>query len=242
MSAGGRLGSVLYLEDDEDVRSLITELLMDAGYDVTAVARPEQALAELPRRPDVLLTDYRLPGHNADWLLREARARGLLQGVAVVVLSSERNPPGIEGLPFLQKPVEVDVLLSSLARARLDMSGPAPEAHDDPPAGPPQASDGVVTLRLYVSGSISSLKAELRVRELIESALLPDRIKRALQLVVYDVTRPDDEMLAAVEEDRVVVTPTLVRRSPQGRVAMLGDLSRGLSERRMAELLNVAHT
>src|SRR5687767_7614148 len=93
---------ILYVEDDFDVRETMTMLLEQEGYGVTAVPTAEAALEELRRGGyDLLLTDYQLPGANADWLIRSAIGQGSLGATQVIVLSGADDPEGIDGYRFL---------------------------------------------------------------------------------------------------------------------------------------------
>src|SRR5687767_6691211 len=93
---------ILYVEDDEDVRETLKLLLEHEGYDVTAVVDAESAIEELARsKYALLLTDFQLPNGNADWLVRHANERGLLQQTPAVVLSGAHDPPGVDGHRFL---------------------------------------------------------------------------------------------------------------------------------------------
>src|SRR5688500_16044186 len=92
---------ILYVEDDDDIRAILTQALTSEGFDVNAVSSAEDALRDLSAGSfDVMLTDYRLPGENAAWLLRECDARGFLSRMPVIVFSAESNPTGIEGHVF----------------------------------------------------------------------------------------------------------------------------------------------
>jgi DNA-binding NtrC family response regulator len=204
---------VLYVEDDDDIRALMSDLLVEQGYRITARATAEQALADLQRDHAyrLLLTDYRLPHRNADWLLAEARAQGLLDGLNVIVLSSEINPSGVADFPFLAKPCELNVLLGHVARAVEAPASATPTLV--------RHHDARISLRLYVSSSMDSFKAERQLRDLL-------RARSDVELCVFDVSRPDQNVLAAIEEDRIVVTPTLVRRAPGPAMWIIGALSK----------------
>lgn len=218
---------ILYLEDDDDIRDLLGALLRESGYDVTELTTAEEALETLrgPRHYALLLTDFRLPNHNADWLLATAKAERLLEKTAVIVLSAEVSPPGIGDLLLLRKPVDVGLLLGHVARA---VEGDAHEA-----ALPqPQVDDAPVSLRLYVSASVESLNAERYLRRMLRTVE-----KGSVSLVVYDVSKSTPAMLDAIEEDRVIVTPTLVRRAPGPSASFLGDLSKKNVEAMLREAL-----
>lgn len=109
---------VLYVEDDDDLRCVLSQQLSRAGFAVTAVSSAEDALSLLlTRKFEALLTDYQLPGHNASWLLAEADARGLLEKSSVVVLSADYRPAGVEGYVRLRKPADLPAIVEVLRAA-----------------------------------------------------------------------------------------------------------------------------
>ncbi|MBB5860069.1 PAS domain-containing sensor histidine kinase [Xanthomonas arboricola] len=71
----GRGQQVLVVEDDEQVRLLVTELLNELGYEADVVADADAALPILAsqRRIDLLVTDVGLPGLNGRQLAEIAR-------------------------------------------------------------------------------------------------------------------------------------------------------------------------
>jgi DNA-binding NtrC family response regulator len=207
---------LLYVEDDADLRAMVTDLLAAEGYEVVAHSTAEAAIAELERgRFPVFLTDYNLPQNNADWLLRVASERGLLLDTSVIVLSGAVNPHGIDGHQFLRKPVDIDILLATIEHALTDRLDRAAE---DVVA----VQDGAdVVLKLYFAGvSIESRRAIRHLREVL-SRYDPARIR----LDVHDVS-DRQASLVPLEEDHIVVTPTLVRKYPLPKLWILGDLSR----------------
>lgn len=72
---------VLVVDDEPDIRELITVVLGSHGIGVRAVASAAAALEELDRfRPDVLVSDIRLPGEDGYSLIRRIRALEATQG------------------------------------------------------------------------------------------------------------------------------------------------------------------
>jgi len=66
--------TVLLVDDDPDELALVGRLLGDAGADVTAVAKVEDALRALQnRRPRVVVSDLMIPGHDGFTLIRRIR-------------------------------------------------------------------------------------------------------------------------------------------------------------------------
>ena len=212
---------ILYVEDDAEIRSAMAQLLTLEGYDVAAVPSAEEALAALTsRRFDLLLTDYRLPAKNADWLLQEASAQRRLEGTPVIVLSAEAKPEGIDGYRFFRKPVDLDVLLVEMAQALGAASGA--QSMMPTPAQPPPAAAAQLELVLYVTGT--SLKSQKAMRNL-QRALRAHR-GTAVRLTVCDVVQePLGQHCADLDADHILVTPTLVRRHPPPKVWLVGDLS-----------------
>src|SRR5260370_18135478 len=105
---------ILVVEDERGVRLLLTRVLEDAGASVVAVASPEEAFTEFERRrPDVLVSDIRMPGGDGYQLIRRVRALpadrgGLTPAVAVSASVGEEHEPKIlpAGLqPLIPKPL-----------------------------------------------------------------------------------------------------------------------------------------
>lgn len=85
VSGGGQL--ILLVEDDESVRMLNHEVLMDLGYQVYAAEDGQRALEILDSLPhlDLLLTDVGLPGMNGRQLAE--RVQSLRPNVPVLFLT-----------------------------------------------------------------------------------------------------------------------------------------------------------
>jgi CheY-like chemotaxis protein len=75
---------VLLVDDDSPVREAMTLVLEHFGARVTAVASVSEALGALERsRPDVLLSDLRMPGADGYDLIRAVRALPRDRGGAI---------------------------------------------------------------------------------------------------------------------------------------------------------------
>ena len=121
-------GRLLLVEDDADLRAILTELLTDSGYAVQAAADGQRGLhLGLTQTFDVLLLDRRLPVVEGLDLLAGLRARGVT--TPVLMLSAIAQPADrVAGLDagaedYLGKPFDVDELLArlrALQRRHLD--------------------------------------------------------------------------------------------------------------------------
>ena len=111
---------VLVVEDEPQMRDLLTDNLEYEGYRVTAVDSAEQALVEFDRLPiSLLLVDVMLPGMTGFELCQHLRSRG--SHVPIIVLTARSNERDrVRGLDlgaddYVSKPFSVEELM---ARAR----------------------------------------------------------------------------------------------------------------------------
>jgi len=115
-------GRVLVVEDEAYVRTSLTEILRERGYEVLEASDVKEALALLPRSAlDVVLTDLRLPGEDGRELVK--RARAISADLPVVVLTGQGTiASAVECLKsgaddYLLKPVDPTALELALERA-----------------------------------------------------------------------------------------------------------------------------
>ncbi len=108
---------VLVIEDEPQMRSMLTDNLEFEGYRVTAVASGEEALqAVATRHYALLLVDVMLPGISGFDVCQQLRARGL--HVPIVVLTARTHEQDrIRGLDlgaddYVSKPFSVRELLA----------------------------------------------------------------------------------------------------------------------------------
>jgi CheY-like chemotaxis protein len=108
-------GAVLLVEDDDEVASLVTEMLRDIGCQVTRTSSADAALGALAndRKVDLLFSDIMMPGAmNGVDLAREVRRRRpdlpilLTSGYAEAAL----REAGGEGYEVLHKPYAIEDL------------------------------------------------------------------------------------------------------------------------------------
>jgi DNA-binding response OmpR family regulator len=115
--------TVLVVEDEPQMRFLLTENLEFEGYGVTTAESGEAALAELAERPhSLMLVDVTLPGMSGFELCRDVRARGLRLPIIMLTARSEESDRVI-GLDlgaddYITKPFGVRELL---ARVRVQL-------------------------------------------------------------------------------------------------------------------------
>ncbi len=123
-------GSVLLVEDDNEVASLVTDMLNELGYGVTRAASAEAALGALAdgRRIDAIFSDIMMPGSmNGLDLAHEARRRR--PGLPVLLTSGYADAAMREAIRehirVLPKPYDIQTLAEALGEVL--SNGNAPE-------------------------------------------------------------------------------------------------------------------
>ena len=117
---------VLIVDDEADAREFITAVLSSHGIGVTAVATAAAALEALQRfRPDVLVSDIRMPDENGYSLIRKIRELEAEKGwhipaaALTAYLAEDREKAlaaGFEShLPKLAQPTELVEMVARLA-------------------------------------------------------------------------------------------------------------------------------
>lgn len=107
--------SVLVVDDESDIREAVSEVLADEGYAVYGAGDGAEALRKARAfHPHLVLLDLMMPGMNG-WEFRAAqRGDPELRDIPVVVLSALGRVSGMEAADFIQKPFDLDRLLSAV--------------------------------------------------------------------------------------------------------------------------------
>lgn len=105
----------MIVDDDQDARELIGEVLVEAGYTVEVAGDGFEAMAKLPRAlPDLVLTDLRMPGmHGVDLAQRIRKQHDvpvvLTTGMESFDLCTDASAYG--AVACLMKPINLEDLL-----------------------------------------------------------------------------------------------------------------------------------
>jgi FixJ family two-component response regulator len=113
---------VLIVDDDEEVRTALQELMLSVGLDVVPFASPRELLeSELPDRPGCLVLDVRMPGASGLDLQHQLAAKGnlkpiiFLTGHGDIPMSVQAMKAG--AVDFLTKPFRDQTLLDAITIA-----------------------------------------------------------------------------------------------------------------------------
>lgn len=108
--------TILVVDDDDDVRSLVVLHLQLSGLKVREAATVDDGLAALAEQsPDIVLTDLNFGGDSGDRIVRQCRAIG--QPVILMTASVETrdlSPDLREGTTVLRKPFTLDDLSATI--------------------------------------------------------------------------------------------------------------------------------
>ena len=114
---------VLVVDDDYDIRALITQILQLEGYHVLSAPDGRAALAKLraaSQRPAVILLDLMMPGMNGWQLQAELVKDPSLAGIPVLVLSGDddvvHKAVEIGAAGWLKKPLDLKTLLRTVGK------------------------------------------------------------------------------------------------------------------------------
>jgi two-component system response regulator GlrR len=220
---------ILVVEDQEDVRRmLVTALEIEGHIADEAASAPEGLQCLQQKRYNLVLSDYAMPGGTGTWMLHEASRQGLLDGTVALIVTAHPDVRDLADVEVITKPLDLDHFLAQVKRILA-----ASRAHD---AGAAASRTGLsgngrvarVELVLYISSaSPASLQALRTLQRLLEHF---DASQVAFS--VCDLAR--DPMAGAA--DRIASTPTLVRRYPEPKMWVLGNLQ---EQEIVADLLRV---
>jgi CheY-like chemotaxis protein len=217
---------ILVVEDQEDVRRMLVTALELDGYRVGEAPNAVEGLNRLREaRYNLVLSDYAMPGGTGEWMLSEATRLGLLRGATAVIVTAHPLAEQTSGIEIITKPVDLDSFLNQIRRLlgmSRDQQYTAEDRVDefrgtDMPGDQSQHDEPyLVDLVLYVS---SASPASIQARRNLER-LLARCNSRQVRWTVRDL---EGEPLAGAE-DRIAFTPTLVKRFPEPRMWVLGNL------------------
>ena len=139
--------TILVVDDEPDIRSVVGQVLREAGYRVLAAANGAEALERMHEQtPDGVVLDLSMPLMDGKGFLAACRADPAYTHVPVALFTTATNIGGIgetlDVQAYLSKPFDLDELTEVIAR----LVGQAPAATPEPGARPRVAArfDGPV--------------------------------------------------------------------------------------------------
>ena len=111
--------AVLIIEDDDEIREILAEMLVERGYSVVTARNGEEGLAAMRVAPPpcLVLLDLMMPVMDGWQLRKEMLADPVLAEIPVVVVSGAADvgeSAALKAANVLTKPVKWPVLLASV--------------------------------------------------------------------------------------------------------------------------------
>ncbi len=155
---------ILVVDDEIGIRELLSEILFDEGYQVHLAENAAQARAfRNEREPDLVLLDIWMPETDGVTLLKEWVEQDLLTMPVVMMSGHGTIETAVEAtrigaVDFLEKPIALQKLLNTIAKA---IKEGAPKRQEEEPKPPAQK------IELDVGGQTQqfSLSLDLPLRE-----------------------------------------------------------------------------
>ena len=115
---------ILIVDDNADIRNIINELIIDAGYKTRLAANYNQALAEIDNKlPDVAILDVKLDKGDNDGIELLSHIKSKNKDVPVIIITGHANiEMAVNSLKhgafeFVEKPFDQARLLNFITRA-----------------------------------------------------------------------------------------------------------------------------
>jgi signal transduction histidine kinase len=115
--------TILLVDDEIDIREVLSLALVDMGYEVYEAENGDQALRIFKEvQPAIVLTDIKMPGMDGIELLEKVKHENPAAEVIMITGHGDMNLAirslKCEAVDFITKPINVDVLEIAVQRAR----------------------------------------------------------------------------------------------------------------------------
>ena len=114
---------ILLADDEKNIRELGGKLLREAGYEVVIAADGKEAIEKaVAEKPDLVITDIRMPEKTGFEVCKSLRSDPVLADIPIMILSAlgdEYNKiTGFEGGAddYIAKPFDVNTIVESVKR------------------------------------------------------------------------------------------------------------------------------
>ena len=116
---------ILFIDDEEGIRKVVSIALEDAGYEVITAPDGERGLQLCEEAsPQIVITDIRMPGTDGMEVLKRIKERDPDKEVIVVTAFGEMEGAvralQLDASDFITKPIHHEALFVALKRQRAD--------------------------------------------------------------------------------------------------------------------------
>lgn len=115
------MAKILLIDDDPDIRTVMSSVLRREGYEVETASRREEALEKLnAAKPAVILLDVLLSGSDGRELCRELKSQEATSHIPVIMFSGHpgaaQQYESYGANDFIAKPIQTETLLKKLSQ------------------------------------------------------------------------------------------------------------------------------
>ena len=217
---------ILIVDDNSDIRNILNELIIDAGYKTRIAANYNQALAEIDKKmPDVAILDVKLDKGDNDGIELLSHIKSKNKNVPVIIITGHANVQmAIDALKlgafeFMQKPFSSERLINFVSRAvenlelkkeKLNMENKLFHSYDL--VGQSQSIQKIRNLisklsntesRAFISGPAGSGK-ELVARQIHKQSKRSDKPFIVVNGALLDPTKYEVELFGSENENSVI--------------------------------------
>lgn len=213
-----RSSDILIVDDEVGIRDLLSEILQDEGYTVTVAENADTARQLCQQtRPAMVLLDIWMPDCDGITLLKEWAKSGQLT-MPVVMMSGHASidtaveATKIGALDFLEKPISLQKLLSTVDRALK--------------YGQMQAASNLSLDKLGHSQVIKNLNQQLeQIARFSSPVLLTGEMGSPFELVARALHKSGTPWIEPTQIDQIVDVPIELLQKASNGILYLGDIS-----------------
>lgn len=213
-----RSSDILIVDDEVGIRDLLSEILQDEGYSVTVAENADTARQlRQQTRPAMVLLDIWMPDCDGITLLKEWAKSGQLT-MPVVMMSGHASidtaveATKIGALDFLEKPISLQKLLSTVDRALK--------------YGQMQAASNLSLDKLGHSQVIKELNQQLeQIARFSSPVLLTGEMGSPFELVARALHKSGTPWIEPSQIDQIVDAPIELLQKASNGILYLGDIS-----------------
>jgi DNA-binding NtrC family response regulator len=160
------LNAIWIIDDDQSMRWVLEKTLVNNGYGVTAFESGSVALASFKRtpleqRPNLIITDVRMPGINGFDLMKQIKNISPQTPIIVMTAYTDLDTTAQtfhEGaFEYLPKPFDIDDALELVARACQQL----PDSNNGAPLLPSETGDWQAPLRQWAKQQLAQGETDI---------------------------------------------------------------------------------
>tara|TARA_B100000959_G_scaffold209380_1_gene219887 strand:+ start:3132 stop:4487 length:1356 start_codon:yes stop_codon:yes gene_type:complete len=236
---------ILIIDDNSDIREILNDLILEAGYSTRLAANYNQALTEIDKKlPDVAIIDVKLDKGDNDGIELLNHIKNKNNNIPVIIISGHANiEMAVKSLKsgafeFIQKPFDKERLLNFIRRAienlKLKMENASLENqlfHTFDLVGKSQniisIKDQIEKLsnsesRIFISGPTGSGK-ELIARKIYKKSIRNNKPFVILNGALLDLEKYELELLGEEKNDSSIIYGALEKAS--GGILLIDEVT-----------------